>query len=87
MNQRRNQATAENRNARRIAFVQACWHKDIVDRCRASFTAGNRQARVRRTATLTSLKWTDCWKFLRMMRGIAPAAGRMPVASVPKVQQ
>ena len=26
-------------------------------------------------------------KFLRMMRGIAPAAGRMPVASVPKVQQ
>ena len=34
-----------------------------------------------------SLKWTDCWKFLRMMRGIAPAAGRMPVASVPKVQQ
>ena len=39
MNQRQNQATAENRNARRIAFVQACWHKDIVDRCRASFTA------------------------------------------------
>jgi len=39
MNQRQNQATAENRNARRIAFVQACWHKDIVDRCRVSFTA------------------------------------------------
>jgi 6,7-dimethyl-8-ribityllumazine synthase len=39
MNQRQNQATAENRNARRIAFVQACWHKDIVDRCRESFTA------------------------------------------------
>ena len=39
MNQRQNPATAENRNARRIAFVQACWHKDIVDRCRVSFTA------------------------------------------------
>ena len=39
MNQRQNQATAENRNTRRIAFVQACWHKDIVDRCRMSFTA------------------------------------------------
>src|SRR4029077_21210781 len=35
----KNPATAENRNARRIAFVQACWHKDIVDRCRVSFTA------------------------------------------------
>jgi len=39
MNQRQNQATAENRNSRRIAFVQACWHKDIVDQCRVSFTA------------------------------------------------
>jgi hypothetical protein len=39
MNQRQNQATAENRNTRRIAFVQACWHKDIVDQCRVSFTA------------------------------------------------
>ena len=39
MNQRQNQAIAKNRNARRIAFVQACWHKDIVDRCRESFTA------------------------------------------------
>jgi len=38
MNQRQNQAIAKNRNARRIAFVQACWHKDIVDRCRLSFT-------------------------------------------------
>jgi 6,7-dimethyl-8-ribityllumazine synthase len=25
--------------ADRIAFVQACWHRDIVDRCRASFVA------------------------------------------------
>jgi 6,7-dimethyl-8-ribityllumazine synthase len=24
---------------RRIAFVQSCWHKDIVDRCRESFVA------------------------------------------------
>jgi 6,7-dimethyl-8-ribityllumazine synthase len=39
MNQRQNQATPENQSARRIAFVQACWHKEIVDRCRASFTA------------------------------------------------
>ena len=23
----------------RIAFVQACWHKDIVDQCRAGFVA------------------------------------------------
>src|SRR5579863_7427886 len=23
----------------RVAFVQACWHKDIVDRCRESFAA------------------------------------------------
>jgi len=23
----------------RIAFIQACWHKDIVDQCRLSFTA------------------------------------------------
>ena len=22
----------------RIAFVQSCWHRDIVDRCRSSFT-------------------------------------------------
>lgn len=22
---------------RRVAFVQSCWHRDIVDRCRASF--------------------------------------------------
>ena len=27
---------ARARAARRIAFVQACWHKDIVDRCRTS---------------------------------------------------
>ena len=39
MNQHQNQATTQNRNERRIAFVQACWHKDIVDRCRVSFTA------------------------------------------------
>jgi 6,7-dimethyl-8-ribityllumazine synthase len=25
--------------AARVAFVQACWHRDVVDRCRASFVA------------------------------------------------
>jgi 6,7-dimethyl-8-ribityllumazine synthase len=39
MNQRQDQTSTENRNARGIAFVQACWHKEIVDRCRVSFTA------------------------------------------------
>jgi 6,7-dimethyl-8-ribityllumazine synthase len=39
MNQGQNEAAAENRTPRRIAFVQACWHKEIVDRCRVSFTA------------------------------------------------
>ena len=39
MDQRQNQAIAGTRNTRRIAFVQACWHKDVVDRCRVSFTA------------------------------------------------
>jgi 6,7-dimethyl-8-ribityllumazine synthase len=39
MNQRQNPAVAQNRDARRIAFVQACWHKDIVDRCRVSINA------------------------------------------------
>jgi len=39
MPQRQNHAPIADRTARRIAFVQACWHKDIVDRCRISFTA------------------------------------------------
>src|ERR1700730_3209918 len=39
MTERQNHAPTADRNARRIAFVQACWHKDIVDRCRVSFTA------------------------------------------------
>jgi 6,7-dimethyl-8-ribityllumazine synthase len=39
MRQRQNHVPADDRNPRRIAFVQACWHKDIVDRCRVSFTA------------------------------------------------
>src|ERR1700745_426897 len=39
MNQRQDQTSTENRTARRIAFVQACGHKEIVDRCRVSFTA------------------------------------------------
>ncbi len=36
-----NQSPAQNHDnkTRRIAFVQACWHKDIVDRIRESFVA------------------------------------------------
>jgi hypothetical protein len=75
MNQRRNQTTAENRNARRIAFVQACWHKDIVDRCRASFTAGNRQARVRRTATLAPFGLAPQLSFVTF----PPNSGPLPI--------
>jgi 6,7-dimethyl-8-ribityllumazine synthase len=32
-----NQPSAQHSNAKRIAFVQSCWHRDIVDRCRDSF--------------------------------------------------
>ena len=39
MSQRQNHAPVDDRSARRIAFVQACWHKEIVDRCRVSFAA------------------------------------------------
>ncbi len=35
-----NQVTRQTNNTgTRIAFVQSCWHKDIVDRCRESFLA------------------------------------------------
>jgi 6,7-dimethyl-8-ribityllumazine synthase len=34
-----NQRTSEPEDKARIAFVQSCWHKDIVDRCRESFVA------------------------------------------------
>ena len=36
-----NQSLTQNHDnkTRRIAFVQACWHKDIVDRIRESFVA------------------------------------------------
>ena len=27
----------ESEGGRRVAFVQSCWHKDIVDECRAAF--------------------------------------------------
>jgi 6,7-dimethyl-8-ribityllumazine synthase len=37
MNQSRSQAVDNSQDASRVAFVQACWHKDIVDRCRVSF--------------------------------------------------
>ncbi len=37
MNQRTQQLDRPNK-PKRIAFVQACWHKDIVDQCRTSFS-------------------------------------------------
>ena len=33
------QQTDRSNSPKRIAFVQACWHKEIVDQCRLSFTA------------------------------------------------
>jgi 6,7-dimethyl-8-ribityllumazine synthase len=40
MNQRNEPSDrSDDLGARRVAFVQACWHKEIVDRCRVSFTA------------------------------------------------
>src|SRR5216683_1874719 len=43
MNQRNPEHTSQSQNSdptvvSRIAFVQACWHKAIVDQCRKSFT-------------------------------------------------
>src|SRR5580692_1173498 len=37
MSQRTQQVDRSNKT-KRIAFVQACWHKEIVDQCRASFS-------------------------------------------------
>jgi 6,7-dimethyl-8-ribityllumazine synthase len=34
-----NQRTQQNAPTARIAFIQASWHKDIVDQCRRSFAA------------------------------------------------
>lgn len=41
MNQRQSNSPAAQARpgSPRIAFVQACWHKDIVDLCRLSFQA------------------------------------------------
>ena len=39
MNQRYQSGNEGGRNGERIAFVQSCWHQDIVDRCRQSFLA------------------------------------------------
>ena len=39
MNQRYPHDTTTSSRGERIAFVQSCWHKDIVDRCRESFIA------------------------------------------------
>ncbi|MBK5050777.1 6,7-dimethyl-8-ribityllumazine synthase [Burkholderia sp. R-70006] len=36
--------TPSSSRAQRIAFVQACWHKDVVDCCRTSFVAELAQA-------------------------------------------
>jgi 6,7-dimethyl-8-ribityllumazine synthase len=38
MNQRHTNITPSDRGER-IAFIQSCWHKDIVDQCRIAFTA------------------------------------------------
>ena len=32
-------ATADDASTDRVALVQACWHRDIVDRCTESFVA------------------------------------------------
>lgn len=33
-------------HSQRIAFIQSCWHKEIVDQCRTSFVAGLARARI-----------------------------------------
>src|SRR5258708_18761814 len=41
MNQRSSNSNAMTKEAGagRVAFIQSCWHKDIVDRCRVGFLA------------------------------------------------
>jgi 6,7-dimethyl-8-ribityllumazine synthase len=39
MNQRHAHDISGSGTGERIAFIQSCWHKDIVDCCRQSFTA------------------------------------------------
>ena len=39
MNQRSSDSRRGNRRGTRIAFVQSCWHRDIVDQARRSFLA------------------------------------------------
>lgn len=34
---------SQSQAARRVAFVQACWHREIVDRCRDGFIAAMRE--------------------------------------------
>lgn len=34
-----NSSNSSNDTSPRVAFVQSCWHRDIVDRCRDSFLA------------------------------------------------
>ena len=81
MNQRQNQATAEHRNTRRIAFVQACWHKEIVDRCRVSFTAEIAKHGFGE-ADVDFFEVPGRWKF-RCTRCCSPKAGAMPQSLPP----
>ena len=39
MNQRQSHHDQHTGQGERIAFVQSCWHQDIVDQCRRAFTA------------------------------------------------
>ena len=43
MNQKQRRRSG-NSNDPRVAFIQACWHKDIVDQCRLSFVAAMAKA-------------------------------------------
>lgn len=37
-NENQSALTSRTPSSRRIAFIQACWHRDIVDQCKKSFT-------------------------------------------------
>jgi 6,7-dimethyl-8-ribityllumazine synthase len=44
MNQRYPEPSKQSHATGRIAFIQSCWHKDIVDQCRLSFLAAMEEA-------------------------------------------
>ncbi|HXV23683.1 MAG TPA: 6,7-dimethyl-8-ribityllumazine synthase [Alphaproteobacteria bacterium] len=50
MDQNLSEVSVDLRKADRIAFVQSCWHRDIVDQCRFSFVT-----RIRELGVLESL--------------------------------